>query len=1108
VGFTTLSEQRDSEDVRELLSRYFDTARTVIDRYGGSIEKFIGDAVMAVWGVPATQEDDAERAVRAGLELVDAVMAFGQEVGAFGLRARAGVLTGEAAVTLGASGEGMVAGDLVNTASRVQSVAEPGTVYVGETTKQATEAAILYEDTGSHELKGKQDSLQLWHAIRVVAGRRGALRVSGLEPPFVGRERELRLVKELLHASGEESRARLLSVAGVAGVGKSRLAWEFEKYTDGLSEAVYWHRGRCLAYGEGVTYWALAEMVRMRAGISEGEATEAAKEKLRSTVVEFVPDDEDRRWVEPRLAQLLGLQEGSATDPRDLFAAWRLFFERLSKRQLTVLVFEDIQWADSALLDFIEYLLEWSRDHAIYVLTLGRPDIAERRPGWGTGKRGVTSLYLEPLSAAAMAELLDGMVPGLSDDLRGRILARAAGIPLYAVETVRMLLDRGLLVEEGGAYRATAPLEALEVPESLHALIAARLDSLAPAERRVIQDAAVLGKSFSVAALCAIGDMAFDEAEPTLVALVRKEILATQADPRSPEHGQYVFLQDVVQRVAYETMARRERKQRHLAAAGYLASAWTGEDEVAEVVAAHLVEAYESDPNGSDAAEIKERARSALVRAGEHAASLAAGVAALRYFEQALELSGTDASRAELHVLAGDMARLQGQLAVARSHYETAIRLHNADGNIGAAARADAKMAELDFVEDKLDLAIDRMEKVMSVLSAEEMTTDEERADVALASAQLGRIHFMHGNAEQAALRTEFALTVAERLDLPELLSAALVTKSLLLFEMGGRPKEGGVLLDYALNVALANNLHEGARRAYHNLAQLRIRQDRFEEALELLEGSRAQGEKLGDRQAAMMALEGTIQCLVELGRWDEAMALAPDPNALEVEVTFWVPIALLQLVWPSVWRGDMDMAQRLVAASAPILEHSEDPVNRAALATAQALLDRALGRPGSALAKAEAALDGTRSFPMSAWMALIEAAEAAIAAGELAKVEDFIRVAASIFPRGGKPSWEAHALRWRALLGTAQNLGEEEVLALLQSGASGFETLHMPFWRAVTQLELGEFLVGRDRRDEATAHLDAARLGFEHLGARPWLAKVDAVISSGPSATAYSRPA
>ena len=253
VGFTPLSESRDAEEVRELQSRYFDAVRRLIELYGGTVEKFIGDAVMAVWGTPVATEDDAERAVRSGLDLIAAVAALGDDAGVPELRARVGVLTGEAAVTIGATGEGMVAGDLVNTAARIQAAAQPGTLLVGDATRRTTEQTIAFEDAGEHELKGKSEPVQLWRALRIVAGARGQLKSTGLEAPFVGRERELRLVKELYHACAEDRKAHLISVTGIAGIGKSRLAWEFYKYFDGIVETIWWHRGRCLAYGEGVT---------------------------------------------------------------------------------------------------------------------------------------------------------------------------------------------------------------------------------------------------------------------------------------------------------------------------------------------------------------------------------------------------------------------------------------------------------------------------------------------------------------------------------------------------------------------------------------------------------------------------------------------------------------------------------------------------------------------------------------------------------------------------------------------------------------------------------------------------------------------------------------
>ncbi len=859
VGFTPLSDQRDAEDVRELLSRYFATARTIIGRYGGTVEKFIGDAVMAVWGVASVQENDAERAVRAALELVDAVAVFGDQVGAPGLRARAGVLTGEASVNLGDNGEASVAGDLVNTASRVQSVAEAGTVYVGDATRQASEAAIVYANAGSHQLKGKPEPVHLWRADRVVAATGGALRPTGLEPPFVGRDRELRLLKELLHGTGEEKTARLMSIIGVAGVGKSRLAWEFFKYVDGLTETIWWHRGRCLAYGEGVAYWALNEMVRMRAGIIENEPPEEARAKLRNCVEEFVPDAEERRWVEPRLAHLVGLEEGVASDPRDLYAAWRFFFERLAAQHLTVLVFEDLQWADSGLLDFIEYLLEWSRSSPILVITLARPDMSERRAGWGTGKRGLSSLYLDPLSPESMQQLLEGILPGLPEDLSARIRDRAAGIPLYAVETVRMLLDRGLVVEEGGRFRAPGSLDALEVPESLHALIAARLDSLDPTDRRLLQDASVLGKSFTAHSIAAISGLESTTVARILSSLVSKDLLAIQSDPRSPERGQYVFVQDLVRAIAYGTLARRDRKLRHVGAATYLESEWSEEEEVAEVVASHLVEALAAEPDAEDATEIRDRARAALVRAGDHAMSLAAAESAQGYFERALTLGGDDQSQAYLHARSG-LAAHRRLHAGSREHFESAIALYQGLGQISAAARSMAFLARVDGMEGRREAGIERLRQAVAMLSSGDGADPEREAELARVSAQLSLSLYFTGLLDEALDFAERALQIAELVDVPEAFVIALNSRASSLAALGRRD-EAELTLEGASRFALERNVSpEQSRTLEVNLASTLEESDRTRGLPGALRASRGSGAKarrsLQRRDVAAHAVE------------------------------------------------------------------------------------------------------------------------------------------------------------------------------------------------------------------------------------------------------------
>jgi class 3 adenylate cyclase len=429
VGFTPLAEKRDPEHIRELLTLYFDRAQRIVDNYGGTVEKFIGDAVMAVWGAPIANEDDAERAVRAALEIVASVNELGSDSGLADLRARGGVVTGEVAITIGKVSEGMVLGDTVNSASRVQGAAAPGTVLVDESTWRASSGAIAFEEHGVLDLKGKSEPVHAWRAVRVVAQRKGLGRAQRLEPPFVGRDEEIRLIKDLLHATAREQKARLVSVTGIPGIGKSRLSWEFLKYVDGLAEDVHWHQGRSRTYGEGITFGALGEMVRMRAGILESDEAISSLAKLRACLEEFVPDVEERRWIEPCLAHLLGLADAPTSDRDELFSAWRKFFERISSTSLTVLVFEDLQWADSGLIDFVESILEWSRTLPLLVITLSRPELMDRRPLWGAGQRNFTSLHLEPLSRTSMRELLDGFVQGLPNNMAEKVLDRAEGVP-------------------------------------------------------------------------------------------------------------------------------------------------------------------------------------------------------------------------------------------------------------------------------------------------------------------------------------------------------------------------------------------------------------------------------------------------------------------------------------------------------------------------------------------------------------------------------------------------------------------------------------------------------------------------------------------------------
>jgi predicted ATPase/class 3 adenylate cyclase len=1084
VGFTTLSESRDSEEVREPLSAYFERCKQLIERYGGTVEKFIGDAVMAVWGSPVAKEDDAELAVRAALDLVNAVTELDPQ-----LRARAGVLTGEAAVTIGVEGQGMVAGDLVNTASRIQSAAEPGTVLVGEATKRATEAAIAYDDAGAHQLKGKAEPLQLFRALRVIASRAGALRSAGLEPPFVGRERELRLVKELFHASADERRTQLVSVVGIAGIGKSRLSWEFEKYQDGLAEEAWWHRGRCLSYGEGVAYWALAEMVRMRCRIAEDEKPSSAREKLRATLAEYLPDPDERARVEPRLAHLLGLEEGVAGDQENLFSAWRVLFERLAEIGPVVLVFEDMQWADAGLLAFLDYLLDWSRNHPIFVLALARPDLAERHPTWTAGKRAVTSLYLEPLSAQAMEELLSGLVPGLPEDLRARILDRAEGVPLYAVETVRMLLDRGLLVQDGNVFRPTGSVETLEVPETLHALVAARLDGLTPEERRLVQDGSVLGKTFTMHGLSALTGLSADDLEPLLASLLRKEVLSIQADPRSPERGQYSFLQDIVRHVAYETISKRDRKEKHLAAARHLSSVWSAEeDEIVEVVAAHYLDAYHAAPEAPDADEIRDTARAMLVRAAERAASLGANAEAQRAFERALELTEKPPDQAELHERAGITAAAGARTEPAAAHFERAMELFEAGGASHEAARVSARLAEIMWDRGRLEDGLESMDRALGALSLE-----KPDADLAALAAQVGRFMYFAGQTELALQRIETALDIAEGLALPEVLSQALNTKGII-FRARGRHYEGDSLLRIALDIALDHDKPSAAMRAYYNLADNTSQSDRNAEAAELVRDGLALARRVGNRYWEMAFL-GLSYPLFALGDWDEVLARQNELSGedwLQSRLAF---ATLLTAVVPvKVHRGRLDEAVHDVDRLAE-LESSADVQERAQHHCAKAKLLFAQGETSEALRFAESALEGRSSMGIAyeaVKEAFVVALECALALSDLDRAEDWLALVEEL-PPGHSPQFlQAHSSRFRALL-AARRADSERSDELFKGAAALFRELAVPFYLAVSRLEHGEWLVAESRAAEAEPLLAEAREIFE-------LARGDALDRAGSS--------
>ncbi|CAN5726317.1 adenylate/guanylate cyclase domain-containing protein [soil metagenome] len=1082
VGFTSLSEQRDAEEMRELLTRYFDLCRTLVLRYGGVVEKFIGDAVMAVWGTPVAHEDDAERAVRAALEMVDAVAALGVQIDVPDLRLRAGVLTGEAAVTIGAEGQGMVAGDLVNTASRLQSAAIPGTVLAGRSTYLAAAKAIAFEEAGRHALKGKELPVEAWRALRVTAGHGGFRRSEGMEAPFVGRDEELRLIKNLFHAVAREGRPRLVSVMGIGGIGKSRLAWEFFKYIDGLVETTYWHQGRCPAYGEGITFWALGEMVRMRARIVENEGARATRDKLAVTVAEFVKDADERRWIEPRLAHLLGLEETSS-EREELFAAWRSFLEHISDDGPVLLLFEDLHWADPTLIDFIEHVLEWSRNHPVLILTLARPELMDRRPTWGAGQRSFTSIYLEPLPEQAMTGLLEGLARGLPARLLGQMVERAEGVPLYGVEMVRMLVDRGDLVPDDGSYRLTRPLERLDVPDSLHSLIASRLDALPPPDRALLQDAAVLGKTFTLDALAAVAD-ADDDVEARLKDLARRELLTVENDPRSPERGQYGFMQSLIQEICLATLSKKERESRHLRAARYFES--VDEGELAGVIANHYLEAYRAAPEGGDRSALAARARAAQLVAATRSESLGAHRQALSYLEQALSVTGDEAERGELWQRAAQAAQMAVDFDVAESYARRAVAFHEARNDRSATTRATAFLGRVLLGMGQVDPAIEILEGTLADTTDVDVDVDPAVIDV---MAELARAFQFKADPERSIQWADRAVLGAARAGRVPVVADVLITKGTAA-HLAGRTHEGQALAMGALHLAQKNGLVVQQLRAWTNASfMLGLTDPR--ECLEAARSGLDIARKLGSREWELALGGNACEAAIYSGEWDWAKETLTELVADELPDIFQLHLGVIGATL-AAFEGDAEGASARLRAIEPLAAASSSPQDLGFFRVAEAWFALTDDRPRDAYEKAAATLR-TDTGAGYEFMVVLVGGHAAVRLRDRSAAETVLRASRRLRVFG--PC--AEVIR-KSLASATVALGGRRDLALAQylDTTRAWRELGLPFQLALTQIDFIT-LLGVEH-DDGRAAADEARTILERLGAKPFLAQLDRALSAG----------
>ncbi|MFN8185892.1 MAG: adenylate/guanylate cyclase domain-containing protein [Gaiellales bacterium] len=885
AGFTSRAERLDPEDVRSLLGRYHSRVRGELEHHGGTVEKFIGDAVVALFGAPAAHEDDPERAVRAALAIRDSI-ADENETAGQDLQIRIGITTGEAVVALDArpaSGEGLASGDVVNTCARLQAAAPVGGILVDETTFRATERAIEYRAAEPVIAKGKEQPVSAWEVV-AARSRFGVDVVQRGQAPLVGRDEELALLTGALARARGERAPQLVTLVGVPGIGKSRLVWELFQTVDADPELIWWRQGRSLPYGDGVTYWALGEMVKAQAGILETDRADAAAEKLHGIVARLVEGDADARWIEGHLRPLVGLASGSEFGGErrgEAFAAWRRFFEALADEGPTVLVFEDLHWADDDLLDFADYLVEWASGVPLLVVGTARPELLDRRPGWGGGKRNALTVSLSALTdeetARLVASLLDRSV--LDAGVQSLLLARAGGNPLYAEEYVHMLRERGDVAE-------------LALPETLQGIIAARLDTLPAPDKTLLQDAAVIGKVFWVGALAEISDVPRWQVDERLHALERLEFVRRDRRSSVASETEFVFRHALVRDVAYSQIPRARRGQSHRRIAAWIESLGRPDDH-AEMLAHHYVAALElARATGEDPGDLATRVCAVLTDAGDRALALSAYTAAMRSYGAAAELAEPESLERARLLLAAGRAEHMGDQSLGEPGLLEAIDALTPHGAVEDLAEAHLRLADVAWRAGNQSRMFAHLDKGVALVK--DAPPSPQKAYVTAEAARMLMLAARH--AEAVALGRD-AFAMARELGLDELAADSLNTigtARVLLGDVGG-------IEDVERSVALvqAGGYGQALVRAAVNSAALAGYLGEVRRYHEYVEMAHAAAVEIGNAEGVRWTRSERAASAYSLGHWDEAEAMATRS-------------------WPSSGRGSAIIRTRRFASVAP----------------------------------------------------------------------------------------------------------------------------------------------------------------------------------------------
>jgi class 3 adenylate cyclase/tetratricopeptide (TPR) repeat protein len=1094
VGFTARSDRADPEDVKATLRPYHALLKQEIERTGGTLDKFIGDGVMGVFGAPATHEDDAERAIRSALRIQEAIDELNAATG-IGLSARIGVATGEAVVAFGAGpqlGES-VTGDVVNTASRVQSVAPAGGVVADESTYRATRELFDYEPLGQATVKGKAEPLSIWQPVAPKS--RLGVGISLLErtrTPFIDRVEELALIKATFRRVAREGSVQLITVAGEPGVGKSRLIEEFRSYLDDLPDvSARWRQGRCLPYGEGITFWAFAEIVKSIAGILEGDPPAETERKLASTVERLVDEETERDWIRARLAPLTGIGDASASaDRAESFAAWRRFLDAVADPYPLVLVFEDLHWADGPMLEFIDHLVDWPTGVPVLILCGARPELYDRHSRWGGGKRNSVTLPLYPLSDQEMSLLISALLDRtvLPADTQATLLERSTGNPLYAEEFIRMLTDQGILQREGATVGLVRDVD-ITVPETVQGMVAARLDGLPLSQKGLLHDASVIGKVFWSGALAAMGGIDQDQAERDLHELAKKELVRPSRTSSVAGQNEFSFWHVLIRDVAYGQIPRAKRGAKHRAAAEWIERV-TGDRvaDVAEVVAHHYVEALEltrsaGEQEPSERAELEAAAARYLAMAGDRAVRLDLAKAH-GYYGRALELLPPNhRDRPSVLLSAARTGLMAGRFVDAERMASEALESYRTLGDRVGQGKALAQLATIVNKMGDVARPVSLLEEAVAILESE-----PPGPELAEAYARAANVHLLIGRYSQSLEWSEKALLLTEQLGLVSEAVRARQSRGAARCDLGD---PGGLDdLREALRQALELGLGEETALCYGNLAYQLWGIKGPAAALDVWRECEEFSWVRGFESMRITAKAGILEVQSDLGGWDEVLQVASEIDEWD-RARGGTEIGALALVYRTLAllrRGEIRRASEvehgLVAAQK--LERVEF---LAPVLVVGALLRERLGDPQEALALIARFREVTEGHWGYRANHLPETVRVSIAQGNVELARTLLVDEEPVKTTRGRHS----LLTARALLAEATgDVGH--ALSMYQEAARRWDEYGFA-------LERGRSLLGAARcrlaqGEDGSSLLEVAREVFAALGARPLLAEVDAWLS------------